>query len=100
VHVYVRKSLQSLRELYTGEELQRHEAEYDEVVLGEPQAVIHFCLTEAQEHLGKGAPAAVSPGNYKIAARWYAMAGRFAEEAAQSRQDENSQVTEQPQEVR
>jgi hypothetical protein len=101
VHVYVRKSLQSLRELYTGGELQAHEAEYAEVVLGEPQPMIHFCLTQAQEHLGEGAPAAaVSPGNYKIASRWYAMAGRFAEEAAQSRQDENSHVTEQPQEVR
>jgi hypothetical protein len=69
--------------------------------LGEPQAMIHFCLTQAQEHLGEDRPAAaVSPGNYKIAGRWYAMAGRFAQEAAQSRQDENSQVTEESQEVR
>jgi hypothetical protein len=95
VHVYVKKSLQSLRELYTGDELQAHEAEYAEVVLGEPRAMIHFCLTQAQEHLGEGAPAAaVSPGNYKIASRWYAMAGRFAQEAAQSRRDEDAQVTE------
>jgi hypothetical protein len=101
VHVYVRKSLQSLRELYKGEELQAHEDEYAGVVSGEPQAVIHFCLTQAREHLGDGAPAAaVSPGNYEVAARWYAMAGRFAEEAARGRRDEDSQGTEESQEVR
>jgi hypothetical protein len=101
VHVYASKSLQALRELYTGEELQAHEAEYAGVVSGEPQAVIHFCLTQAREHLGEGASAAaVSPGNYKIASRWYAMAGRFAQEAAQGRRDEDSQVTEEAQEVR
>jgi hypothetical protein len=60
VHVYVRKSLQSLRDLYTGDELQAHEAEYAEVVMGEPQAMIHFSLTQAQEYLCEGAPAAVS----------------------------------------
>jgi hypothetical protein len=94
VHVYVRKSLESLRELYEGEELQGQEAEYAEVIFGEPQAMIRFCLGRATEHLGDGAPdAAVNPGNYDVAARWYAMAGCFAQEAAQSRRNEDSQAT-------
>jgi hypothetical protein len=97
VHVYVRKSLDGLRELYEGNELHDLEADYAEVVFGEPQAMIRFCLGRATEHLGDGAPAAaVSPGNYEVAARWYAMAGRFAQEAAQRRRDENPQVTEEP----
>jgi hypothetical protein len=95
VHVYVRKSLQSLRELYEGEELHQEEADYAEVVFGEPQAMIKFCLGRATEHLGDGAPAdAVSPGNYEVAARWYAMAGRFAQEAARERRDEEPQAAE------
>jgi hypothetical protein len=94
VHVYVRKSLESVRELYEGEERSAREAEYAEVVFGEPQAMIRFCLGRATEHLGDGAPAAaVSPGNYEVAARWYAMAGRFAKEAAQRRREEDPQVT-------
>src|SRR3954452_2938303 len=81
VHVYVRKSLESLRELYEGDELHALEADYAEVVYGEPQTMIRFCLRRATEHLGDGAPAAaVSPGNYEVAARCYAMAGRFAQE--------------------
>jgi hypothetical protein len=95
VHVYVRKSLQSLRELYEGEELHEMEADYAEVVFGEPQAMIRFSLGRATEHLGDGAPAdAVSPGNYEVAARWYAMAGRFAQEAARDRRDGNPQAAE------
>jgi hypothetical protein len=95
VHVYVRKSLDGLRELYQGDELQEREADYAEVVYGEPQAMIRFCLGRATEHLGDGAPtAAVNPGNYEVAARWYAMAGRFAQEAARDRRDEDPQVSE------
>jgi hypothetical protein len=94
VHVFVRKSLQSVRELYEGEELQEEEAEYAEVIYGEPQDMIRFCLGRATEHMGDGAPAeAVSPANYKIASRWYAMAGRFAQEAARGRTDETLQVS-------
>src|SRR4051812_23426603 len=94
VHVYIRKSLESLRELYEGEELHQEEADYAEVVFGEPQAMIGFCLSRATEHLGDSAPPdAVSPGNYEVAARWYAMAGRFAQEAARRRRDEDPQVT-------
>src|SRR3954465_9811771 len=62
VHVYIRKSLESLRELYEGEELHQEEADYAEVVFGEPQAMIGFCLSRATEHLGDSAPPdAVSP---------------------------------------
>jgi hypothetical protein len=94
VHVYVRKSLDGLRELYEGDELHEKEADYAEVVFGEPQTMIGFCLSRATEHLGEGAPPdAVSPGNYEVAARWYAMAGRFAHEAARHRRDEDPQVT-------
>jgi hypothetical protein len=97
VHVYIRKSLESVRELYEGEERSEMEAEYAEVIYGEPQGMIRFCLSRATEHMGSGAPAeAVSPANYKIAARWYAMAGRFAQEAAQSRGEEDSETTEEP----
>jgi hypothetical protein len=92
VHVYVEKSLKSVRELYEGEERSEMEAEYAEVIYGAPQDMIRFCLGRASEHMGSGAPAeAVSPANYKIAARWYAMAGRFAQEAAQSRGDEDTE---------
>jgi hypothetical protein len=42
-----------------------------------------------------GAPGApVGPANYKIASRWYAMAGRFAQEAASTVTDEDPQVSE------
>jgi hypothetical protein len=94
VHIFVRESLQSARELYEGEERRKIEAEYAEVIYGEPQDMIRFCLSRADEHMGTGAPAeAVSTGNYKIAARWYAMAGRFAQEAASNRRDEETQVS-------
>jgi hypothetical protein len=94
VHVFVRKSLGSVRKLYEGQDLQEKEAEYAETIYGEPQDMIRFCLGRAEEHMGSGAPPeAVSPGNYKIASRWYAMAGRFAQEAAQPRRDEKMQVS-------
>jgi hypothetical protein len=97
VHVFIRKSLGSIRELYEGEDLQEKEAEYAEMIYGEPQDMIRFCLNRADEHLGSGAPPeAVSPANYKIAARWYTMAGRFAQEAAQSRRDEDIEAGEEP----
>jgi hypothetical protein len=93
VHVYIEKSLNSVRELYEGEDLQEKETEYAEVIYGDPQDMIRFCLGRATEHLGSGAaPEAVSPANYKIAARWYTMAGRFAQEAAQSRRDEDTET--------
>ena len=94
VHVFVRKSLQSARELYEGEERSKIEAEYAEVVYGEPQDMIRFCLSRAEEHAVWGAPPeAVSPGNYEVAARWYAMAGRFADEAARDRRGKKAQVS-------
>ena len=63
----------------------------------ENRNIFKFSLSRAEEHMGAGAPAeAVSPANYKIAARWYAMAGRFAQEAAQSRGEEDSETTEEP----
>ena len=96
VHVYVEKSVKSVRELYEGEKRSEMEAEYAEVIYGEPQDMVKFCLSRAHEHLGSGAPPeAVSPANYKIAARWYAMAGRFAQEAARSR-DEDIEAGEKP----
>ena len=95
VHVFVSKSLDSVRGLYDGEELQEKETEYAEVIYGEPQDMIRFCLTQASGHTAYGAPGApVSPANYKIASRWYGMAGRFAQEAAQSRRDEDTEDTE------
>ena len=88
--------LRHVRGLYEEEKRSEMEAEYAEVIYGEPPDMIRFCLSRAHQHLGSGAPPeAVSPANYKIAARWYAMAGRFAQEAARSR-DEDIEAGEKP----
>jgi hypothetical protein len=95
VHVFIRKSLDSVRELYEGEERWEKETEYAELLYGAPEDMIRFCLGQASEHMAYGAPGAtVRPAGYKIASRWYAMAGRFAEEAAVTGQDEAPQVSE------
>jgi hypothetical protein len=92
VHVHISKSLQSVRELSKDDERKAEEAEYAELVYGAPEDMIQFCLRQASEHLAYGTPGAISPAHYKIASRWYAMAGRFAQKAAVSDPVEETQT--------
>ena len=92
VHVYIRKSLDSIRGLYEGDELAEKEADYTELVYGDRAALARFCVGQSRAWVTFDEPSwrewmppavlaaarkAENPAHYEIAARWYAMASRI-----------------------
>ena len=86
VQIYIQKSLQRDRVLYEGERLHDIEAQYADLVFADPRDMIRYCLEQAQ-----GVTAITS--DLGAASRWYAMASRFAQDAARDRRDEKPQVS-------
>jgi hypothetical protein len=67
------------------------EAEYAPLIVGEPEEMVRFCLDEATARMGADRPGSLHV-DYEAAARWYAMAARFARRA----QDERDATTDHP----
>jgi hypothetical protein len=85
VHVYVRKSLERDRLQHHGEQLKAVEAQYAELIFADPKDMVRYCLQQAESRMPLGDGLDAAAGDLGAASRWYAMAARFARQAASER---------------
>jgi hypothetical protein len=96
VHVYVRKSLERDRLRYDGDRLREIEAQYAELFFADPKDMVRYCLQQAESRMPLGDGLDAAAGDLGAVSRWYAMAARFARQAASERRMQQDDAPSEP----